>query len=102
MGKSGAIANLAVILGPIVLGVAVLSLVAVPTAGLLLTASMGAGLGISLLVVSKWPKLCDGDVLSFGPAKGSVFRQKCYLAAHACITVSMLSFIAIALSGANV
>ena len=102
MGKSGAIGNLAIILAPIVLGVAVSLLVAVSTTALLLLAGLGAVAGLLLLVASKWPKLCSGEVLSFGPAKGSTFRQRCYLAAYGFITLSILSFIAIALSVANV
>jgi len=102
MGRSGAIANLAVILGPLVLGVSVLLLLAVPTTGLLLFASVGAGLGVSLLVVSKWPKLCSGDLFSFGPSPENAVLKRCYLAAYACIILSICSFIALAVSVANV
>jgi hypothetical protein len=98
MDKSGAVANLAVILGPLILGASVSLLLAIPTTGLLLLANIGAGLGVSLLVVSKWPKLFSGDFLSFGPSSRNAVFQKCYLAAYGCIILSICSFIALAVS----
>ena len=102
MGKSGAIANISVILGPVLLGICVLLLVAIPTSGLLLLATLGGVLGMVLLVISKWPKLRSGSLVSFGPSAESLVFQRCYLAAYACITLSICSFIALAVSVAYV
>ena len=102
MGKSGAIANTSLILGPILLATGVLLLVAIPTPGLLLLASLGGVLIITLLMTSKWSKLRSGHLFSVGPSAEKLVCQRYYLAAYACITLSICSFIALAISVAYV
>ena len=98
MGKSGAIANVLIILTPVLLGVSLSLLVAIPTASLLFVAVVSAVLGVILLSVSKWSKLRAGNLLSLGPsAERPVFRR-CYLAAYGCIALSLSGFVALALS----
>lgn len=98
MGKSGAIANVLIVLSPVILGVSLSLLVAIPIGGLLFVAVAAAVFGLILLLVSKWPNLRAGNLFSLGPsAERPVFRR-CYFSAYGCIALSVSSFVALSLS----
>ncbi len=91
MGKSSSIAILAVIIGPMLFGLCVSALLGIPYPILALVAGTAAILGVTLLVMSKWPKLCSGDFFSFGPATTKPRLMKYYLAAYGFIVLTICS-----------
>ena len=96
MGKSGALINLLVALGPLALGACFVVVSAMGLVSSAVTASVASLFGVGLLVAAKLPAFRAGRWTSFGPSGLPARNRRLYFGAWALIIIAFLLWIGIA------